>query len=349
MWTCCRPGNMSPPTWISLLETKDIRKLPEPVKRQRRKGTSTTDSGSVLTGSRGSTSATNATSPRRSREASVSDLTEPPPLRAFKKKRKQYAEYVRPDDTVVPPPTQRYWNEYDNPESEDDGYYIYIDPNASTKLPGQELFEAALRRTRALFRLKKEEPKEGVSRVSTANTSSSIDEDTSDESPLATPGHVDYGTLHPAAPPQRRPTEGYFSSLFHTFSRPWRADDDEEAQALRWQDPRAREALLIEIDARRHEREMAILKLYSSCLAAAATIDVILSVLVTASRRKLRGQVDVVVLLGVVANLVLVIVAVTSFCQRRERVGWVHGGVVASLAVGMVVVDAVLLRWAIVP
>ncbi|KAF2280627.1 uncharacterized protein EI97DRAFT_388574 [Westerdykella ornata] len=352
VWICCRPDNMSRPAWISLLENKDIRKLPEPVKRQRRKGTtSTTDSGSAPTPSGTSTSATAATSPHHSHttEASIPGFTEPPPLRAFKKKKKQYSEYFESDNTLAPQGTQRYWNEYDNPESEDEGYYIYLDPNASTKLPGQELFEAVLRRARALLRFRKEE--ESVSRVSTANTASSVDdEDTSDESPLATPGRPDYGTLpFPARPQRRSSRKGYVSSLLSAFSSRWRADDEEDAQALGWQDPRAREALLIEIHTRHREREMAILKLYSSLVAAAAIIDIILAVLVTTSRRKLKGQVDIAVLLGVVANLVLVLVAVTSFCQRRERVGWVHGFALGSLVGGMVMVDAVLLKWAVVP
>jgi hypothetical protein len=92
---------------------------------------------------------------------------------------------------------------------------------------------------------------------------------------------------------------------------------------------------------------MAKLQLYSSCLAAAVVLDIVLSILTMTTRRKLRGEVDIAIIIGVICNLLLLLIAVTSMRTRMERLGWVHQGSVFVIALTMMAVDAWLFRWAL--
>jgi hypothetical protein len=172
---------------------------------------------------------------------------DPPPLRAFRKKRKPYAEY--PPLVQAEPGAQRYWNEYDNPESDDDGYYIYLDPNDSGKYLGQEFLEACAARTRKLFCIR-EAPKE----ASLLSTAESSDDESADESPVAAP--TGYGTF--ASNSNGPSHEGYFSSLFRTFRDPHR-----EVEAWR-ESQRERRTLLSELQVRRQSIEITKFRFYTT-------------------------------------------------------------------------------------
>lgn len=340
MWTCCKPSAMSPPFWVSLLD-KDIRKLPPLVRRQRRKATSTSGSFSHTSPPQTSTSATSLTdgqtSPLTTRNGessatSAPEFVDPPPLKAFRKKRKPYAEY--PPPVQAEPEIQRYWNEYDNPESEDDGYYIYIDPNGSDKFPGQEFFEAWAAKTRKLFGIR--EAPEETSRPTTAESS---DDETADESPVTAP--KTYGTF--SAVNGARQHEGYFSSLFRTKRHPRR--EIEALQSMRRETERERRTLLDEIQVRQHRAELTKMFFYSTCIIMASIIDGIIGMMTTTSRKKERGVVDTVVLFGTICNMVLCVIAVIAMKTRREKLGWIHQGVVSLIVIGNVVVDILLLKW----
>ena len=258
-------------------------------------------------------------------------------LHAFRKKsRIQYSKNRRPIQVEAPPEQQRYWNEYDNPESEDDGYYIYIDPNATVKLPGQELIEAWVRKTRDFLGLRIDH--EGSTTSPTLEYVSS-DEETADES--TNPMAGDYGAIQP----QRRLSsrEGYFSSLFRALRDPHR-----DAQ-IRRQSEHERQALLNAIQMREHDREMTKLRLYTTCLASAVVIDVILSIMTATSRRKVRGVVDSAILFGSICNLMLLGVAVLSMRTRQEKLGWLHQGFVFLICSGLITIDVLLLRWVLNP
>jgi hypothetical protein len=330
---------MSPPIWLSLLEG-DIRKLPAPQKRQRRKASTTTDSMSQSP-PHTSTSTTPITSvispytprPEDTSATSISEFTDPPPLNAFRKKSKKARSYFPP--TQPEAERQRYWNEYDNPESDEEGYYIYVDPNAETKFPGQELLEACAGHFRGLLGLGKIDEVE-TPLLSTADSGLSDDgNETVDGSPLVTV--MNYGTISPTARDQTR--QNFFSSILNSLRSP-RRDVDALANI-------ERRTLLDEIHVRRHERDMAKFQLYASCLLAGGVLDTTLIILSTTSRKKLRGEVDSTIVVGVICNLLLLLVAVTSMHTRQERLGWVHQGTVVVLLVGMVVVDALLFRWAL--
>lgn len=263
---------------------------------------------------------------------SAQEFVDPPPLQAFRKKhRKPHAEHKQPIVHEETEP-QRYWNEYDHPEDEDEGYYIYVDPNASVKFPGQETLESWTRKTRKLFgmRLLADE-RSLLSAVVEDGTTD--DEETGDESPLDCRPRSSYGTINTKHDGASQ--EGYFSNLFRGRVNPYRA-----AEALH-----ERQSLLSELQIRQQERERTKMRFYLTCLAAAFAIDFILGLMTMTSRKKERGAVDAGVLFGAVCTLVLCIVAVISMKTRRDDICWVHQAVVLSIVVALLGLDVLLLLW----
>jgi hypothetical protein len=322
---------------MPLLE-QDIRKVPEPAKRKSRK-TKGSMTGSLSQSSPPQTSTSNTSydgqfSPLASHngESSVTsaqEFVDPPPLQAFRKKhRRPYSDYP-PPITEQEPEAPRYWNEYDHPEDEETGgYYIYVDPDASVKFPGQDLIEAWARGTRRLLGLKMKADE--ASLLSAAEDESS-DDGTVDNCPIIR--GASYGTLPTLS---RKPSqEGYFSSLFRSLRDPHR-----DAHALQ-----ERRSLLTELETRQHKTEMTKLRFYSTCLATAVAIDAILGLMIITSRKKERGVVDIGVLFGTICTLVLCAVAMISMKTRREPLGWLHQGAVLSIAAAIVALDVLLLSW----
>lgn len=327
---------MSSPFWIPLLEN-DIRKLPEPVKRKARKFRSATNGSSMQSSpphtSTSNTSYDGQSSPVASRNGdssvtSAQEFPDPPSLQAFRKKhRKPYSEYPPPIIGHVAEPEQRYWNEYDHPEDEEAGYYIYVDPNASVKFPGQELLEAWVRRTKQLFGMRDKSQLDSLS----ATEDSETDDDTVDEAPIT--GAANYGTMPISH--QSTTHDGYFSNLFRSLRNP-----HHEADMFH-----ERRSLLSELETRLHKTEMTKLRLYSTCLATAIVIDIILGLMTVTSRKRERGVVDAVVLFGTIVTLILCGVATVSMKTRKERLGWVHQGATLSIAGAVVALDVLLLLW----
>jgi hypothetical protein len=221
---------------------------------------------------------------------------------------------------------QRYWNEYDHPEDEETGYYIYVDPDASVKFPGQELMEAWVRGTKKLFGVQDRDDQ-----ASLAGTDDSDDEDTVDSSPIV--GAAKYGTMNSHGKPAQH--EGYFSTLFRSHR-----DPHHDAEILH-----ERRSLLGQVQTHQEHIEMTKLRFYSTSLGAAIVIDLILSLMTMTSRRKERGIVDAGVLLGTLCTLVLCVVAVITMQTRKDRLGWLHQGVVLSIAGAIVALDVLLLLW----
>jgi hypothetical protein len=221
---------------------------------------------------------------------------------------------------------QRYWNEYDHPEDEESGYYIYVDPDAPVKFPGQDLFEAMTRSTKRLFGMR-----DSADQASLSTTEDSDDDDTVDLSPII--HAANYGTINSHGQSARH--EGYFSTLFRSLR-----DPRHDAELLQ-----ERRALLGQVETHQHKTEMTKLRFYSTALGAAMVLDLILSLMVMTSRRKERGAVDAGVLLGTICTLILCIVAVISMRTRKERLGWAHQGAVLSIAGAVVALDVLLLLW----
>ncbi|CAN9289222.1 unnamed protein product [Alternaria alternata] len=337
VWTCCQPSAMSAPFWISLLE-KDIRKLPEPVKkRSRRARDSMTGSQVQLSPPATSTSNTSydgQSSPLASRyeessATSVHEFVDPPPLQAFRKKsRRPFSEYPPPMNRDEPEPEvqQRYWNEYDHPEDEETGYYIYVDPDAPIKYPGQDFVEALAKKTKKLFGIN-----DKADQASLSTAEDSDDDDTVDSSPII--HAANYGTIDSRG--QAASQNGYFSTLFRSLR-----DPRHDADLLH-----ERRALLGQVETHQHKIEMTKLRFYSTALGAAVVIDLILGLMTTTSRKKERGVVDAAVLLGTICTLMLCVVAVISMRTRQDRLGLVHQGAVLSISGAVVALDVLLLLW----
>ena len=328
---------MSVPHWISLLD-RDIRKLPEPVKRRTRKNRgsmsgSNTQSSPPMT-STSNTSYDGQLSPSTLRNgessaASAQDFVDPPSLQAFRKKHRK--SYVDRNPVVrEEPEMQRYWNEYDHPEDEEEGYYIYIDPNASVKFPGQETLEAWTKKTRQLFGMRLQAEEQSL--LSVADDATTDDEESGSESALGWNPRNNYGTI---STHNGGAHEGYFSNLFGG-----RLNPRHDLEAMH-----ERRTLLSELEAREQERETTKFRFYSTCLAAAFAIDFILCLMTMTSRKKERGAVDAGVLFGAVCTLILCIVGVISMKTRRQKLGWVHQGVVLSIVLALLGLDVLLLLW----
>ncbi|KAF2642364.1 hypothetical protein P280DRAFT_478490 [Massarina eburnea CBS 473.64] len=337
VWTCCKPEAMAAPLWMPLLK-KDIRKLPPPIKRQRRKDSTANVSVAQLSPPQTSTSTTSQTdgfsspyTPRgESSATSAPEFVDPPSLQAFRKKKRQpYSAY--PPPMQAEPEPQRYWNEYDNPESEDEGYYIYIDPDEKVNYPGREFFENCVAKARWLLGIR-ETPDDA------SDTESSDDDTVSDLSPVIS--RAGYGTFAGTNGDDAH-HESYFSGLFRTLRDPQREI------LLRRETERERQSLLTELEIRQHKAEMTKLRFYSTCLLMATVLNIIIGTMTTTSRKKRRGVVDFVVLFGTAFNVLMCAIAVISMKTRRERLGWVHQGLVAAVIVGNGIVDVLLVRWVV--
>jgi len=321
---------------IPLLE-KDIRKLPDPVKRRLRKTTSSSSTPPLTTASTASMTDGNA-SPTSSHHPSTTsgDFLPVPALKNFRRKSsRQYPTLPYPHESQSQI-QERYWNEYDNPESEDEGYYIYINPDEEVKFPGQETIEKLLHRTWQLLHFGKNEEQRPLLSVPETVTS----EETADES--ADPLARGYGTLQFSS---RESTlvGDYFSCLIpssRSAHKPW---------SLRRESERERQSLVTAIQDRNRASEIGKLRLYVTCIAAAFIIDIILSALTLTSRRKERGVVDGVVLFGTTSNLLMLAVALLSMRSRQERLGWAHQSSVFVGVVVVIVLDILLLRWVLRP
>lgn len=124
LWQTHRPSNIPAPFWLPML-SQDIRKLPPPATKRastvcdiRSSGSQSANSnGSIVAGTDSSTAVDTSTS------TEIHTQLDSAPLKSFrKKKRRTYP--------AAEPSKQKYWNEYDNPEDdEQNGFYIYVDPN----------------------------------------------------------------------------------------------------------------------------------------------------------------------------------------------------------------------------
>ncbi|KAF2809744.1 uncharacterized protein BDZ99DRAFT_417899 [Mytilinidion resinicola] len=348
VWACSKPNALSPPLWIPTLAT-DIRKLPDAVKKQRRSATTVGFSAPLISQptSRSTTSATDGqTSPStihnlESSATSGPEYLETPTLSSFKTKRRSYGTIIPEEPSGQPEDRQNYWNEYDHPEdgSEDEAYFIYIDPNSTVHFPGQDTLLKWAHKTQRLFRLgKRPEETSLLQPHSPISPTSDGDDDESSSDEAVRAARIGQSQ---AVSQDSTEGQGFFSSLFG--SRP--ASRRQQSQIARRQSAHEIHTLMELIEARQHDREMTKLRLYATCLVASVVIDIILGTLIVTGRRKERGVVDAGILFGTIANLLLLIVAVASMRTRHERLGWFHQTVLFSVVVAVVVVDVLLLRW----
>jgi len=222
---------------------------------------------------------------------------------------------------------QTYWNEYDHPDSEfggdDGGYVIYIDPDASM-FPGQKTLSAWYSSVRRLFPggkgaraeggdIERQNSSDTLAETGTAHSNSvSIDNSNSDsEDDEVSPAQSRKPLLSSRGNP--------YGAIARTSSRSTSA-----ATPSRW--------------ARYTHPTTS-----SLCLAAAVVILGIVSIMLATARRKARQTVEVGVLVGVLAALGFVGLAVGGMLRRGHGGQMRGGGGGGEGKTGLVL--KVLLKW----
>ncbi|EME44432.1 hypothetical protein DOTSEDRAFT_152287 [Dothistroma septosporum NZE10] len=166
VWETHRPANIAPPFWLPILE-RDIRKLPPPA--MKRTG-SAYGSGAQTAGSNGSVTAGTGTDSATAVDTTSQDAAAElgtPPIKSFRKKRKRRS-HPRDENQQ----TQRYWNEFDDPEDGDgNAFVIFIDPNEHSA------FDRFFDRLGSLFRSRKSEEEQALMPPHTPPGEESSDEE----------------------------------------------------------------------------------------------------------------------------------------------------------------------------
>jgi len=243
-----------------------------------------------------------------------------------------------PKEAVAP----RYWSEYDHPEdgSEDEGYYIYIDPNESTKFPGQETVEKWYSTVRSYFwKPSADEVDEALLDRNYFNGTVEIEDNESttsgERSPTATTTPRHYGTFGRNA--QANQTSGtnetsYFRNVMYGSSqtRPTYSSGD----ALRG----------LELPDL-HPYEQFKARMSMLCFFASVVILVIVFTLATTGRRKLYEEVDAGIIIGVVANICFAVLGLIYTSTRHDQLSWFQRIIVWGLFIAVCVTDGILVGW----
>ncbi|OMP83243.1 hypothetical protein BK809_0004624 [Diplodia seriata] len=251
--------------------------------------------------------------------------------------------------------TQGYWNEYDNPEDgeDEDAYVIYVDPFESPKFPGQETLGKLFVKLKNAIGSRRR-PLEQDSLLASPTANSVEDSDDGEPSSPARGQNQGYGTMpdnlnnpHGSGKSHRPDRRNRLVDLF----RP--RDSVTEA---RWSyrpspvqtlgaNPSDLNELLADLEQRRAEREATKFRLCMTSLAASVIVLLITWTLAATSRRKLRKEVNIMVVVGVVANLVFAIVGVLCAVSKRQSLGLIAGLCVAAVVAAVCVADGGLLVW----
>jgi ABC-type glycerol-3-phosphate transport system permease component len=234
-------------------------------------------------------------------------------------KRKKKVTY-HPDTLKIP--ETRYWNEYDHPEdgSEDEnGYYIYMDPNASEKFLGQETAEILYAKVKSLFKKPKATRDEEQQTLLSPNPSEGSSSPTTDSDEDAVPK-----TVSPAKKQRQYSTSTTYGTIVNPSSRSY----------------------LPSLDAIASDASPRLL-ITSLSFIASTIICLIISMLAATGRKKLKGKVDAGILFGVVGSLFFALVGMVSVVTGRESLGVVRWAVVGLVFAAICVVDGVLVGWVV--
>lgn len=246
------------PTQFPLLD-KDIRHIPNAqASTSKRRQPSSADNVS-------SASSTLQGTPRLGNSASVSPLAQ---------NAVSFPSATRQKHQLQQDREQKYWNEYDNPDSDaGDGFAVYVDPDAPI-FPGQKTLARwyGAIATKLTSRKRKSGSRNGLKRSPSAASlsSTSSDEDADDELSGYRPANARKPLL-----PHFRP--GYGSLPVNRYNK---TQDDSSIFSL-FTNPSTSTLLLL----------------------ASLLILIISTIMTFTSRKKLRGEVDIAVVVGVVASL----------------------------------------------
>ncbi|KIV78977.1 hypothetical protein PV11_06574 [Exophiala sideris] len=331
------------PSWQSLLD-KDIRKVPI-LPRISRPGTANrtrlnpadvggTSSGPSSTegpaasifsaGTNGQSSATSDSA--GASDTAISKVSETTSPSTRKKKR---ARIVVPERS--PPPT-RYWNEFDDPESEynqEEGYVIYVNPDEST-FPGAETVSKAFEAISQGFNKGKATviswlPPLSLKGHATADEQAPLLVD--DQHSVTNTEDADTSsseTDEQLPQPQRSPTSGRRSR---------------RSKRLSGSKFRAHQLLT----PRQKMLERTLFYFYTGLIAISYILLVMSSILLGTGRRKAYFEVDAGVLAGVISAETCAVAAMILIMMRKQRLSVVHWGLVAVMVACVVVIGVALI------
>lgn len=326
VWQCWKPKSMSPPFWLPVLN-RDIRKLPDAIPLHRRKSNqiqstsnkTSTESEYDHTGS--STAVATGESSVTSGPASpmensgFGDLGENGPSRK-KKKVSYHQDALLKDSSKRKVPDTRYWNEYDHPEDgsdDENGYYIYMDPNATNKWPGQETVENIFAKVKSLFVTPKPEDEESRGLLSQHFPSDASTSPTSSDDDMQAPSKP----LDAKKRPRQR-TQGP-SVTYGTLN-------DISIPSL-------------DIASAHPSPRLLIMTL---SFTASTIITFIIGILAATGKKKLMGEVDVGIVLGVVASLLFALVGMVSVVTIQEHIGFVKWAMIGIVFSAICIADGVM-------
>ncbi|KAE9985915.1 hypothetical protein EG328_006755 [Venturia inaequalis] len=327
VWQCWKPKSMSPPFWLPVLN-RDIRKVPEAIPLHRRKSnqipntsnkTSTESeydhTGSSTAVATGESSVTSGP-PSPVQSSGFGDRLANGPSRK-KKKVSYHQDALLKDTSNLKVPENRYWNEYDHPEDgsdDENGYYIYMDPNATNKWPGQGMVENIFARFKSLFITPKPEDEESRGLLSEHFASDASTSPTSSDDDMQVPS-----APSPAKRRQRRLTQSSSGAYgtFNTISVP-----------------------SLDIASTQHSPRMLIMTL---SFTASTIITFIIAILAATGRKKLIDEVDVGIVLGVVFSLLFALVGMVSVVTIQEQIGFVKWSVIGIVFSAICVADGVMI------
>ena len=355
IWECWRPRGMTAPFWLPALE-KDIRKVPEKVELGRRRSSqitgtehgqnSSASSNSDLYDRSGSSTAVGAESSATSVPTTPMlerDIMNNGGLQSIPEKK---GKRVTLDEGAFDKPSRRrstrreqtrYWNEYDNPESDDEnGYYIYIDPEREEKWLGQETAQKLFDILRAMFSGKTREDVPDEERALIRPLTEVEDEDGAE---LSSPTDSDNET----------PT-GNASRSFFSRRKKQRANGYGTVSSQRSsKSTRLTDLILPPVDTG-HATPSTSSRLLITTLSLSASVilSVLIFTLAATGRKKQKGEVDAGILLGVVASLFFALVGLTSVLTSRERIGVVNWVVIGVVFGAVCLADGVLVGYVLV-
>ena len=204
--------------------------------------------------------------------------------------------------------TIQYWNEYDHGSDDDEGYALYVTPDEEG-FPGWAYISAPFVKAKAWLE---------------RGNASGGEETRGEEAPLLWGASANYASI----PGPGSSTDGEDLS----------SDDDlpREGYRTHFALPSLEEQQL------RQYREHVLFWATASCLVVAGLLTLVAGVLLAAGRRKRRVEVEAGVMVGVVAGA-FAAVAAMAMALARGGGGWVWKGIVGFVAVGVLVLDGMLL------
>ncbi|KAI9664735.1 MAG: hypothetical protein M1821_006183 [Bathelium mastoideum] len=328
VWECYRPEGMQPPHWVPRLD-QDIRKVPSDnsaTQRERNSSTYPTSSNTKT-----ATPAPSALGPDQFESSDTAvELPEPGPSGAAARLKKAAANASRKQKRKLSFQTKTstgeelnpgYWNEYDDPEDDnDDDYVIWVSPGSSlTLMEWLSSFVPSWLRSPSLER-----------RPLLPRSNSNIEEDlnddsssTSEESPIEQRRTKSYGTVNPLKTrvyDGASETPNYLRRFLQPRGNRGRTVSSHSRSlglgpATAVPDPESDPSSI-----KLYERTRTLLTLFT--YSASLAVFAVICVLAATGRHKQAYQVEAGIVFGIIVNLLFACVGLGCLMSGR-RTSWI--------------------------